>query len=36
LFILMFIVGIGWVVLWTTYYLIKSENFKTLIQSWDK
>jgi hypothetical protein len=36
LFILMFIVGIGWVVLWTSYYHIKSENFKTLIQSWDK
>jgi hypothetical protein len=36
LFILMFIVGMGWIILWTSYYLIKSENFKTLVQSWDK
>jgi hypothetical protein len=36
LILLMFIVGMGWIILWTSYYLIKSENFKTLVQSWDK
>ena len=36
LIMVMFIIGIGWVILWTNYYLTKSENFKTLIQSWDK
>jgi hypothetical protein len=36
LILLLFVVGIGWVILWTSYYHIKSENFKTLVQSWDK
>jgi hypothetical protein len=36
LILLMFIVGMGWIILWTSYSLIKSENFKTLVQSWDK
>ncbi len=26
----------SWIILWTIYYLIKIENFKTLLMSWDK
>ncbi len=28
--------ALGWIIFWTLYYLVKIENFKTLIQIWDK
>ncbi len=31
-----FILGVGWWILWTIYFLFKLEGFKTLIMSWDK
>lgn len=34
LFFLIF--AFGWITLWTLYYLVKIENFKTLLMSWDK
>lgn len=34
-FILMFFVlALGFIILWTNYYLVKLENFKTLVQIW--
>ena len=33
--LLFFILAVGFIILWTTYYLVKLENFKTLIQIWD-
>ena len=35
LILVIFVLGMGWIVLWTIYYLTKAENFKSLIQSWD-
>jgi len=34
--LMIFVLGVGWTILWTFYYLVKAENFKTLIQSWDR
>ena len=31
--LLAFILGIFWIVLWTTYFIIKAENFKRFIES---
>ncbi len=30
------IIAFSWIILWTIYYLVKIENFKTLLMSWDK
>ena len=34
--ILFFIIAMAWIILWTNYFHVKVENFKTLIKSWDK
>lgn len=34
--IMFLILAFGWLILWTLYYLIKSESFKMLVKSWDK
>jgi len=34
--LIIFVLGMAWIILWTNYYLVKSENFKTLVQSWDR
>ncbi len=30
------IIAFGWIILWTLYYHVKIENFKTLLMTWDK
>jgi len=34
--ILLFVIGMCWLILWTNFYFVKAENFKTLIKSWDR
>jgi len=31
-----FIIGMAWIILWTNYFHVKADNFKTLIKSWDR
>lgn len=35
-FTFFFILGMAWIILWTNYFHVKAENFKTLIKSWDR